>query len=168
MRIYLVGYMYSGKTTVGRLLAQRLGYDFVDTDQLFENKYRTTIPLFLKKYDEPLFRKLEAQVLRSTETMDHVVVATGGGTPCHHGSMEWILQHGVAVHLQLDLEGALLRHAQSRNVRPLLAQMDEKECREYVSRQLSQRDPYYTLAPISIDALNPDVEALAAAVKAQL
>ena len=73
MRIYLVGYMYSGKSTVGRQLAKALGLRFIDTDNLFEERYRTTIPLFFHRYDEAAFRRLEQQVLHSTATMDDVV-----------------------------------------------------------------------------------------------
>ena len=66
MRIYLVGYMYSGKSTVGRRLAQALGMRFLDTDTLFEERYHTTIPLFFHRYDEAAFRRLEQQVLHTT------------------------------------------------------------------------------------------------------
>ena len=66
-RIYLVGYMGAGKTTAARRIANRLGWEVADTDAMFEEKYRISIDDFFQKYDEPLYRKLESQVLKETE-----------------------------------------------------------------------------------------------------
>lgn len=162
MKIYLVGYMYSGKTTIGRQLAQRLGLKFVDTDQLFEQKYRLTIPLFLAKYDQALFRKLEGHILRSTAEMNDVVVATGGGTPCYEGGMEWMMEQGLTVHIKIDVEGALLRHSRSQHTRPLLQNMSEEERRKFVEKQIGERMVYYAMAQYEVDAMNPDLDALLA------
>lgn len=158
MKIYLVGYMYSGKSTFGRSLAKARGLRFVDTDRLFENKYHISIPDFFKKYDEPLFRQLEAQLIRSTEEMDDVVVATGGGAPCHHGNMEWMLEHGRVVFLQTDMETLMKRIAATHNPRPLLMGMTPEEQKAFIANQLEQRLPYYTQAHITLDGANPNWE----------
>lgn len=161
MRIYLVGYMYSGKSTVGRRLAQALGMRFVDTDTLFEERYHTTIPLFFHRYDEAAFRLLEQQVLHATADMDNVVVATGGGTPCHADNMDWINAHGMSIHLDVPVTCLLQRAAVSRHARPLLAEMREEEREAYIRHQLDERMPVYSRAHHRLDADNPDIQALA-------
>lgn len=159
MRIYLVGYMYSGKSTVGRRLAQALGMRFVDTDTLFEERYHTTIPLFFHRYDEAAFRQLERQVLHTTAEMDDVVVATGGGTPCHADNMDWINAHGVSIHLDVSLPCLLQRASLSRHARPLLAEMTDEEREAHIRRQLAERLPVYAQARHRLEADNPDIQA---------
>ncbi len=161
MRIYLVGYMYSGKSTVGRQLARALGLRFIDTDILFEERYHTTIPLFFHRYDEAAFRRLEQQVLHTTAGMDNIVVATGGGTPCYADNMEWINSHGVSVHLDVSIPCLLQRAARSRHARPLLAEMTSEEREAHIRHQLTERLATYTLAHHRLAADNPDIHALA-------
>ena len=161
MRIYLVGYMYSGKSTVGRRLARALGMRFVDTDILFEERYHTTIPLFFHRYDEAAFRQLERQVLHTTAEMDDVVVATGGGTPCHADNMDWINAHGMSIHLDVPVTCLLQRAAVSRHARPLLAEMSDEEREAHIRRQLAERRPFYSQAHHRIETDNPDIQALA-------
>ncbi|MBP5541799.1 MAG: shikimate kinase [Bacteroidales bacterium] len=167
MRIYLVGYMYSGKSTVGRQLAHRLGLRFIDTDSLFEERYHTTIPLFFHRYDEVAFRRLEQQVLHSTALMDNVVVATGGGTPCYADNMDWINLHGVSVHLDASLSCLLERAGRSRHARPLLAEMEAAEREAYMRRQLEERMPVYTRALLRLEADNPDIQDFVKALDAR-
>ena len=164
MLIYLVGYMYSGKTTLGRMLAHRLGYRFVDTDQLFEERFHTHITLFFQKYGETAFRLLEQQVLHCTAEMDNTVVATGGGTACYGDNMEWINQHGRSVYIQMDEDAICERQASSRKMRPTFAGMSDNERRLHISRQLQQRTPSYRQAHLTIDGANPNLELIVQAM----
>ena len=161
MRIYLVGYMYSGKSTVGRQLARRMGLRFLDTDTLFEERYHTTIPLFVHRYDEAAFRRLEQQVLHTTAEMDDVVVATGGGTPCYADNMAWINSHGVSVYLDASLPCLLQRATRSRHERPLLTHLPPDEREACIRRQHAERQPVYLLAHHILAADEPDLETLA-------
>ena len=161
MRIYLVGYMYSGKSTVGRQLARTMGLQFLDTDTLFEERYHTSIPLFFRRYDEALFRRLEQMVLHSTAEMDDIVVSTGGGTPCYADNMDWINAHGVSVHLDVSMECLLQRAARSRHPRPLLAEMTAEDREAHMRRQLEERLPVYSRALHRLAADEPDIQALA-------
>lgn len=160
MRYYLVGYMYAGKTTFGRKLARMLNYDFIDTDRAFEQKYKLTIPMFFAKYGEELFRKLESQLLREVSTADNVVIATGGGTPCHHDNMDFMLANGRVVYLAMSPAAIMSRLAVSHKPRPLLNDMTEAEQRTFIEAQLAEREPIYSMAHIRLDALNPDISAL--------
>lgn len=152
MNVYLIGYMYCGKTTIGRHLAQRLGYSFVDTDQLFEERYHTSIPLFFQRYGEAAFRQLEGEVLRSTVSLHRHVIACGGGTPCHADNMDFILAHGLSVYLHMDFDDICARMNQSRKLRPLLASKTDAERRDFVRQQLLDRSPFYSQAALTIEA----------------
>ena len=152
MRYYLVGYMYAGKSTYGRKLARTLNYDFVDTDRAFEQKYKLTIPIFFAKYGEDLFRRLESQLLREVSTADNVVIATGGGTPCYGDNMDYILANGRVIYLEMTFEAIMSRMAVSRNPRPLLTGKPVAEQRAIVERQLTERQPIYSRAHVTINA----------------
>lgn len=160
MRIYLIGYMYSGKTTVGHKLAQRLGYRWADLDQILETTFHTTIPLFFKHYGEEAFRKIEQKMLHSTAEQDDIVISTGGGTPCHFDNMQWINQHGTSVFFDVTVPTLLRRAAASRKPRPILAPLSESERETYVRQQLDERRPFYQRADIIFPADDPDLDQL--------
>ena len=160
MRVYLTGYMYSGKTTVGHKLATRLGYQWTDLDQMIETTFHTTIPIFFKRYGEEAFRKIEQKLLHSTADLDNIVISTGGGTPCHFDNIEWINLHGTSIYFDVTVETLLRRAAQSKKPRPILAGMTDEERSLYVREQLSERLPYYQKAQIILPADKPDLDQL--------
>lgn len=155
MKYYLVGYMYCGKSTYGRRLAEERGLDFLDLDRAFEARYHYTVPMFFDRFGEEAFRKLETQLLYTTADLDNIVIATGGGTPCHSGNMDFILAHGTAVYLQMPVDALVARAVRSRNPRPLMHGLPEAEMRATIERQLKERESVYLRAPIVIDGLNP-------------
>ncbi len=160
MRVYLTGYMYSGKTTVGHKLATRLGYQWADLDQMLETTFRTTIPIFFKRYGEEAFRKIEQKLLHSTADLDNIIISTGGGTPCHFDNIEWMNQHGTSIYFDVTIETLLRRATQSKKPRPILAGMTEEERSIYVRQQLAQRLPFYQKAQIIFPADQPDIDQL--------
>ncbi len=160
MRVYLTGYMYSGKTTVGHKLATRMGYQWADLDQIIETTFHTTIPIFFKRYGEEAFRKIEQKLLHNTVDLDNIVISTGGGTPCYFDNIEWMNLHGTSVYFDVTVETLLRRAAQSKKPRPILAGLTEEERSLYVRQQLSQRLPYYQKAKIIFPADEPDIEQL--------
>src|SRR5476651_2201785 len=89
-RIFLIGYMGSGKTTLGRRLAARLGYEFIDLDQVFEEKEGITIAQYFTYYGEDAFRKEESAILKQTHYPEKAVISTGGGLPCFFDNMDWM------------------------------------------------------------------------------
>ena len=159
-KIYIVGYMGAGKTTAARRLAQRLGWEVVDTDALFEEKYKISVNDFFNKYDEPLYRKLESEVLKSTESLENVVVSTGGGTACYFDNMEWMNQHGLTVFLRISPKAAVDRVIHSRHKRPLVEGKSEEELIEFVNSHYASRLPFYELAQITVKSEDFDLEAL--------
>ena len=164
-RIYLVGYMGAGKTTAAKRLANRLGWEVADTDAMFEEKYRISVDDFFQKYDEPLYRKLESEVLKSTESMENIVISTGGGTACYFDNMEWMNQHGLTVFMQISPEAAVDRVIHSKHKRPLARGKSEEELREYVRWHYASRMPFYKQAKITVKSENLDLEALLNLIK---
>ena len=164
-RIYIVGYMGAGKTTTARRLAQRMGWEVVDTDALFEEKYKISVHDFFNKYDEPLYRKLEAEVLKETEKLKHVVVSTGGGTACYFDNMEWMNDHGTTVFLRISEKAVVDRLLHAKRKRPLAAGKSEVELKAFVNRHYAERLPYYEKAQITVKAEDLDLEGLASRIQ---
>ncbi len=158
MKYYLVGYMYCGKSTFGRRLAEAKGMDYLDLDRAFEARYHYTVPMFFQRFGEAAFRTLETQMLHSTADLDNVVIATGGGTPCYGDNMDFILAHGTAVYLQMPVDALVERALRSRNPRPLMHGLPEPEMRALIERQLKEREPIYLRAPLIVDGINPDLD----------
>ena len=166
-RIYLVGYMGAGKTTAAKRLAHRLGWEVADTDALFEEKYRISIDDFFQKYDEPLYRKLESEILKSTESLDKVVISTGGGTACYFDNMDWMNQHGLTVFMRISPAAAVDRVLHSRHKRPLARGKTEAELMEFVSQHYAARMPFYERAQITVKSEDFDLEGLVLLIENQ-
>ena len=149
--------MYCGKTTFGRKLAEARGMDYLDLDRAFEARYHYTVPRFFSVFGEEAFRKLESQMLRNTADLDNIVIATGGGTPCHSGNMDFILENGTAIYLQMTVDALMERALRSRNPRPLMRGLSPDALRQKMSSQLKEREPFYLRAPIILDGVNPQL-----------
>lgn len=159
-RIYIVGYMGAGKTTAAKRIANRLGWEVVDTDAMFEEKYRISVCDFFHKYDEQLFRKLESEVLKTTENMEYTVVSTGGGLACYFDNMEWMNRHGLTVFMRISPEAAADRILHSKRKRPLTENKTEEELAEYIRHHYAERLPFYEQARITVKSEDLDLEEL--------
>lgn len=159
-RIYIVGYMGAGKSTTARRLAHRLGWEVVDTDDMFEAKYKISVCDFFQKYDEPLYRKLESEVLKETETLENVVVATGGGTACYFDNMEWMNAHGLTVFLRISEQAAVDRLLHAKRKRPLAIGKSEEELDAFVKQHYAERLPFYEQALLTVKAEDLDLDNL--------
>ena len=157
--------MGAGKTTAAKRIANRLGWEVADTDDMFEEKYRISIHDFFQKYDEKLFRKLESEVLKITENMGNTVVSTGGGLACFHDNMDWMNQHGLTVFMRISPEAAADRILHSKRKRPLTDSKTEAELAEYVRQHYSERLPFYEQAHITVKYEDFDLENIMSLIK---
>lgn len=164
-RIYLVGFMGAGKTTVGKKLARELGYRFIDMDDFFEMRYKIEIHHFFDKYDESLFRRLEHENLKRTFLMKNVVVATGGGVPCYFKGIEKMNEHGTTVFLDMSSEALTKRLMEAKNIRPLVKGKTGAELKSYIDAKLAERLPYYKKAHLIVDGHSVDIKALHESLK---
>jgi shikimate kinase len=142
-RIYLVGLPGSGKSTFGRALAERLKWDFFDTDRLIEAQCGHTIAEIFSHEGEPYFRLKESEVLQECTRKAQAVIATGGGAVAHHGNMDVMLSTGLTVWLNPGLKEIARRLCADREVRPLFGQRDAKGIEARLLELLEKRAPYY-------------------------
>ena len=161
MRVYLVGYMGAGKTTLSRKLAAQLALKSADLDDIFESRYKISIPDFFRKYDEALFRRLESELLKETSGTDNIIYSTGGGTACFYDNMDWMNRHGITVYLQMDPVSIVHRLTHARKKRPLVKSKTGDELLEFVREHLRQRNIFYSQAKIIVRAESVDVASLA-------
>jgi shikimate kinase len=151
--VILVGFMGAGKSTVGRLVARRLGRCFVETDDLITAKEGRSIPEIFAEHGEAHFRALEDEAVALLALKDGDVIATGGGLPCRDGRLEALRALGTVVWLAGDFE-RLYARAQAAGARPMLAGRRPEE----VAALYESRVPYYRRAHVTIDTaeLGPD------------
>lgn len=150
-RIFLIGYMGSGKTTVGKLLAARLGYSFTDMDAHIEEKLFKSVSQIFKELGEEQFRLLEQQSLHEVAQFDHAVISTGGGTPCYFDNMDYMNRQGDTVYLKLSPEELAERLESSHaNKRPLLANRKGDELKQFIAEGLAKREAYYATAAYTV------------------
>ena len=154
-----------GKSTIGRQLANELGYSFLDLDDAFETKYKVSINDFFQKYGEELFRKLEYEVLISTFNMENVVISTGGGTACHFDAMQQMNDNGVTIYLEMSETALVNRLKNAKRKRPLIINKSESELIDTVNSKLQDRIPFYEKALIKVDAMHIEIKELASRIQ---
>ena len=166
-KIFLVGFSGAGKTTLGKQLAEKLNYDFFDIDELIEQSEGISISTIFEKKGEIAFRKIENKVLTKTIFFPKTVIACGGGTPCFHDNMDFMLKQGTVIYLKVTEEELGTRIQNSDTPRPLFS--DSKEYEKSVRRikiMLEERKKDYQRAHITIENSNKDTEALDKILKA--
>ena len=161
MRIFLVGFMGAGKSVVGRRLAKSLNLSFYDLDEEIESHYKMSVSAIFQKYDEACFRKLETSVLESFSNKDNFVLSCGGGTPCFSENMAFMNSIGTTIYIKLSADELLERISNSYHKRPLTEGKSDEELASYVDAMLKKREPFYSMAKITVDASGTDKETLA-------
>ncbi len=158
--VYLIGFMGSGKTTLGHDLAKRLRCRFVDMDKELENKHQLLIPEIFGKFGEEQFRSWESELLQKLSLEKNLVVATGGGLPCFHKNMELLNQSGITIYLKLSTETIFERLSKRRGNRPLILSFSDAELKEYIQSTLANRESVYMQSKYTVNAELISVEDL--------
>jgi len=164
MNLILVGFMASGKSAVGRRLAHRLGYGFVDTDQVIEEQIGCSIAMIFEQKGEPYFRKLESALAANLSSLHNYIISTGGGMIATPGNLEALKKAGRLVFLNADLEDILERLQRDTN-RP---KAQGEDLRERMGKLLEARMPYYTQSDYIINTHGKSVNRVAGEVLALL
>lgn len=145
MKIILVGYMASGKSTIGKLLSESLGILFYDLDDLIKNNLNLKINEIFEQKGELFFRKKEREVLEQfLNTTDNYVLALGGGTPCYYDNFELYQSSSIhSIYLKASLSTLLERLRHQKASRPLVSHFNEEELQEFVAKHLFERSYFY-------------------------
>lgn len=149
---FLIGYMGSGKTTLGRAVSARTGVRFIDLDDYIEQREGCTIREIFASRGEEAFRDIESRALAEVSEQPDTLVACGGGTPCFGDNMEVMNSRGLTVYLDAPHSSLLSRLKEGRTARPLIAALSDDELSEFIRRQMDWRLPYYTRATLSFDS----------------
>jgi shikimate kinase len=158
--IVLLGYMGSGKSTIGRSFASLQGSKFVDLDNYIEKKEGMSVSKIFEKYGVIRFRKVEKQSLAEVLTSNKgIVIALGGGTPCYYDNMKLVNDHSDSVYLQMSVKSLTERLWQEKQQRPIIAAINERsELQEFIGKHLFERNHFYQQAQHSllVDSLSVD------------
>lgn len=148
MRIFLIGFMGSGKSHVGKRLAQLLGWDFVDLDDYLEQQEGRSINDIFAQDGADHFRKLEQHYLHKVITHPKIIVATGGGAPCFFDNLQWMNRHGLTIYLNTPISILTERLQYGMEHRPLLQGKTYWELKDFISDKLVERSNYYEGASV--------------------
>ncbi|NLB25271.1 MAG: shikimate kinase [Bacteroidales bacterium] len=155
MRIYLIGFMGCGKTTLGKKLSKYTGLQFIDMDSYIEERNCKTVPQIFAEEGEAKFRKKERRALEELSQFSNVVIATGGGAPCFFDNIDLMNRSGKTIYLDIDPKILAGRLSNSKIDRPLIKGKSQQELVDYINKTLKQRDKYYKKATFRIS--NPDI-----------
>jgi len=164
-KIYLIGFMGSGKSTTGRRLAAYLNWSFLDLDEIIEKNTGMKIRDIFSEKGEEFFRLSESAALKETEFVSNTVIATGGGAPCFGRNMDFMLGHGLTIYLSLTPDKLKERLAKSDGKRPLLKGIGKENLEEYISAKLEEREKWYLSAKLIIDCNKTSFQGLCNMVK---
>ncbi|HRG18146.1 MAG TPA: shikimate kinase [Flavobacterium lutivivi] len=159
-KIILTGYMGSGKTTVGKLLSNKLGFNYIDLDDFIESKEKKSIKDIFSTKGEIYFRKLEnnylIQILDSTESL---VLSLGGGTPCYSNNHELLKRKDLkSIYLKANIDTIFARIKNEKFKRPILSDIAEDELKDFIAQHLFERSYFYLFSKFIVEVDNKSVE----------
>jgi shikimate kinase len=158
--VFLIGYMGSGKSTVGKKLASKLKCSFVDMDHTIEEMTGKSIANIFSDEGEDAFRQLEHSVLVSLTARKDTVISTGGGAPCFFDNMSIMNRHGLTIYLKMHPDSLAKRILDSGTKRPLLQRITPEQLPAYISRHLKEREAFYNKAHLTIKGENLKIDEL--------
>ncbi len=156
-KFFLIGFMGSGKTHWGKIWAKKNLLDFFDLDEIIEKQEKKTIADIFEKKGEDYFREKETTVLKTFAKINNCIIACGGGTPCHHGNMRWMNEHGTTVYLSSTTHDIFERVLEEQDKRPLIKKMNKAELHFFIEQKLKEREPYYKKAAVVLNSKKLDV-----------
>lgn len=156
MLVFLCGMMGSGKTSLGKKIASKLHWDFIDLDHFIEQQEHKSVSEIFKLFGEAHFRNIETQSLEKIIlNQKNVIVALGGGTPCYNNNMELINTNGLSIFLNVDINKIANRLLNAKNTRPLIAELDSYlKIKEFISTKMDERISFYNQCKIVLEDNN--------------
>lgn len=146
--------MGSGKTTIGKLLASKLSFRFIDSDDEIEKFTNQSVNEIFSNQGEEFFRKTENKILKIIDSSENIVVATGGGTPCFAENLNIMNNGGTTIYLKCSTNTLLKRLSEEKKIRPLLKNKNSEELSNFIDSKLREREKFYNEAKLIIDTEN--------------
>ena len=170
MKIILLGYMASGKSTIGNYLSTDLSLPFIDLDTYIEKKENKSISKIFEEFGEIYFRKKENKYLKELLNSDiNFVLSLGGGTPCYANNIDLIIDSNAAsIYLNTSLKIIIERLKKAKEKRPLVASIADENLPEFIAKHLFERRPYYLKANYKILTDNKKIEEVISEIKSLL
>jgi len=151
MKIVLLGYMASGKSAVGKALAQKKSMQFTDLDDFIEKKENLSIPEIFDNKGEIYFRIKEGEYLQELLNSEKdMIISLGGGTPCYGNNLDFIKNNSFSIYLKASIQTIFNRLKDETLQRPLVATIGKENLKEYVAKHLFERNPFYEKADTTI------------------
>jgi shikimate kinase len=148
MKIFLIGFMGTGKSYWGKLWAEKTGIIFFDLDTLIEQEENKSVWEIFEQNGETDFREMETIMLHKLAAQDNCIIACGGGTPCFNDNMAWMNENGITIHLQ-SAPGEILKNIMAeKGKRPLLKNFNEPQLRLFIEQKTAERAFIYSQAKI--------------------
>lgn len=166
MIIFLIGFMGSGKSTVGKKLAKKMSLGYVDIDQEVEKLEGLSIAKLFEIKGESYFRTAEHNLLKLQCNKSDIIVACGGGTPCFYNNMDLMNEAGITVYIQMNVDALFSRLVNAKNDRPLLKNLDQQALKAYIKQKLSERESTYLQSKCIVNGLDIKIENLAKSIQA--
>jgi len=167
MKVILLGYMASGKSTIGKKLAKKLFLPFIDLDDYIEKKEKAAISTIFKEKGEIYFRRIEHHYLKELlNAKEDFVLSLGGGTPCYAGNMELIKKsEAIAIYLKASIKTITERLLSGKDGRPLVADIGEDKIAEFVAKHLFERNEFYEQATYKVTIDNKTVDEIVTEIR---
>ncbi len=159
-KIYIIGFMGTGKSYWGKVWAKKHQMPFMDLDSLIEEKEKGKVLDIFEQKGEEFFREVEADCLRSTLPFDNSIIACGGGAPCSHNSMEWMNENGLTILLEATPAEVFENIKKETRSRPLLKDKNEGEIIFFIEKLMNERKSFYDQAQIKMPVKNLTAKSL--------
>ncbi len=148
MKIFIVGFMGSGKTFWGRKWAAKYHFDFFDLDAVIEAEQQKTIAAIFEEKSETFFRIVETHALKTFSQKENCIIACGGGTACFNDNMKWMNGQGKTIYLSATSQYIFDRVMDEQGKRPLIKKLNPAELLFFIEQKLKEREPFYKQAQV--------------------
>ena len=149
--IFLVGFMGSGKSSIGKSLSQKLNLNHLDTDRIIEKQNSMSIKEIFKNKDEKFFRHEEFKLITSLSKTKNQIISTGGGLFCNNDIIKFINKNGISIYLKYSSEILYERLKSNNEDRPILTHIKNEELKSFIDNLLAERDKYYKKSTITVN-----------------
>ena len=167
MKIVLLGYMASGKSTIGRAISKKLDMKFIDLDDYITKREKTSISEIFKVKGEIYFRRIESSYLSEIlNSKDSFILSLGGGTPCYSNNMELILNsEASSIYIKAGIKTLVSRLTAEKNKRPLVAELEDDKLVEFVAKHLFERRFFYEQASMTVNTEDKSTEEITTEIR---